>query len=280
MNQRKNEVFEVPNTFESMKGAPPSAGGVDFDVQIVEVPLPSNGKVYPENHPFFMKESVMISQMTTRQENILTNRSLAKNGTLMTHLIKSVLQDHRVDPRMLLSADRNTIMISLRVSGYGPEYKVKLKCSNCGVHYDNEFDLAEMPVKRLEIDPISPGQNLFEFQLPSSKALVQFKFLNGADEEEITLSRSKKKNVGLGGDSDLITQGLMKSIVAINGETDRSLIFKIINNMLAFDSRALRKYIQDNEPGMSMEAWTECPHCGHEEEVDVPVGASFFWPDA
>jgi len=35
-----------------------------------------------------------------------------------------------------------------------------------------------------------------------------------------------------------------------------------------------------NEPGISMKQHVHCPHCSEESEVSMPLGASFFWPDA
>jgi hypothetical protein len=29
-----------------------------------------------------------------------------------------------------------------------------------------------------------------------------------------------------------------------------------------------------------MTSHMQCPHCFEESEVDLPIGASFFWPDS
>ena len=50
--------------------------------------------------------------------------------------------------------------------------------------------------------------------------------------------------------------------------------------MPARDSLSLRKHIDKHEPGIEMKNWMECPMCGEESEVRMPLGASFFWPDA
>ena len=38
--------------------------------------------------------------------------------------------------------------------------------------------------------------------------------------------------------------------------------------------------IDKNEPGIEMKSWMDCPHCLETSEVRLPMGASFFWPDA
>lgn len=48
----------------------------------------------------------------------------------------------------------------------------------------------------------------------------------------------------------IITTGLIMQIVEVNGNTDRQYIKKYVNNMNTRDSYELRKYINDNEPGV------------------------------
>jgi hypothetical protein len=43
---------------------------------------------------------------------------------------------------------------------------------------------------------------------------------------------------------------------------------------------SLRKFIDANEPGIDMKGNFDCPSCSDVNEVRVPLGASFFWPDA
>lgn len=275
--QRKNEIFEAPPAM-----VPVNTGGLTFETPVIDVPLPSCGRVYAADHPLHGKQSIEITAMTAAQENILTNRSLAKKGTILTHLIASCLRDRRIDARSLLIGDRNTIMVALRISGYGNEYEAKVICPACEEQSRQKFDLTQLPIRRLEIDPAIANSNLFEMILPMSKARVRFKFLTGADEEDVAVTASQKKKA-LGSDasaSDLVTSGLMQALMSINGVEDRSQIQKALPKMPAFDSNSLRRYIQDNEPGMQLRSQMVCPSCDHTGEVDMPLGAGFFWPGA
>ena len=132
----------------------------------------------------------------------------------------------------------------------------------------------------LECKPVNSGENLFEYKLPYTKKLVKFKFLDGNDENEITkLNERGKKQKGRS-NTNLVTLRYRFQIQAIDNITDKTKIQMFIRNMPAKDSRALRKYIDDIEPGIQMKNWMECPSCGEESEVRMPLGASFFWPDA
>ena len=250
-----------------------------YEVPVESVPLPSLGKVYPDGNPLSGQETVEIRAMTAREEDILTSRALIKKGTVITHLIQSCLTDKSIDVKNMISGDRNALMISLRITGYGQEYGVEVDCPACAARSKQEFDLAALEVKTLDIDPVTPGTNEFEFVLPITKKKVHFKFLTGADEEEIAIVQERKKKSGFKSDN-LITTRLMYSIVSIDGITDKSKINGFIRNMPARDSLALRRFIDKSEPGIDMKSWMSCQSCFADSEVRLPLGATFFWPDA
>ena len=54
----------------------------------------------------------------------------------------------------------------------------------------------------------------------------------------------------------------------------------IDNTLLARDARALRKYINEIQPGIDMETEVEFKDGYIEEDVELPINLSFFWPDA
>jgi hypothetical protein len=250
-----------------------------LDIPLETVPLPSSGKVYSQESSLYGAETVEIRPMTAREEDILTSRALIKKGTVITELIKSCLVDRFVNPIDLLGGDRNALMVAIRITGYGPEYGAEIECNECGTKSKHDFDLAQLPVRRLEIEPVAPGLNLFEFMLPRSKKTVKFRFLTGRDEEEIMITNEKQKKLGLKTESN-VTTNLLHAIVSIDGIEDRSKIANFIKMMPAMDSLALRNFIKDNEPGVIMKQETSCPSCGHAEEVAMPLGVNFLWPQS
>lgn len=171
-------------------------------------------------------------------------------------------------------------MVAIRVTGYGPEYDVEMECPECSVKSPHSFNLGALPVKRLEIEPVLPGVNLFEFKLPRSGKVVKFKFMTGRDEEEIVALGEKQKKLGLPTDS-AVTTNLLYAIHSIDGIEDRAKLSNFIKQaMPAADSLALRNYMQDHEPGLVMRQETTCNACGHSEEVSMPLGVTFLWPSA
>jgi hypothetical protein len=281
----RNKVFQpddsgVPTM--NMPGAPVSnVMKDDFGLEIPyeSVPLPSLGICYPDGHPLHNCETVEIRPMTAREEDILTSRALIKKGTVITHLLESCMVDKSIRANDLIVGDRNALMIALRITGYGADYKAEIQCPECTTTTKYEFDLSEMPINRLGATPDDPGENSFTFELPYTKKIVKFKFLTGTDEEELQRTEARRKKMGQLAENNITTR-LEHAITSIAGITDRSKINNFIRNMPARDSRMLRKYIDEIEPGIDLTAWFDCPSCGEGSELGVPLGVSFFWPDA
>jgi hypothetical protein len=254
----------------------------DFGMDIPQetVPLPSKGKTYDKESPLYHAETVDIRAMTAREEDILTSRALIKKGTVISELIRSCLINPAINPLDLLSGDRNALMVSIRVTGYGPLYETEMECTECSTKWQAEFNLGEMPIKNLEIEPVMDGVNLFEFKLPRSGKLVRFKFMTGRDEEDMMQMAEKQKKLGLKSGESNVTTALLYSIVSVDGVEDRAKIAGFVKGMSAFDSLALRNYVKNNEPGIVMKQVVTCDACGHSEEVTMPMGVTFLWPGA
>ena len=282
---KRNEIFQRPvgvdpsipvtTAFEAAK----SDFGLDIPIELA--PLPSNGLVYPVNSALHGKDSLEIRAMTAREEDILTSKALLKKGTVISELIRSCLVDKSIDPAELLAGDRNALMVSIRVTGYGHEYDAEITCGNddCEAKTARSFDLSSLEIQRLSIEPVSVGENLFEFSLPYTKKVVRFRFLTGRDEEQISAMQDKQKKLGLSSDNT-VTTNLLHTLVSIDGVVDRAKIAQFVRVMPARDSVALRSYIRDNEPGIKMKQEVACPVCGHVEEVAIPIGVNFLWPSA
>jgi hypothetical protein len=251
----------------------------DFEIPTQIVPLPSGGVIYPVDSVMYGKNEVAIKSMTAKEEDILTSRALIKKGTVITELLRSAILDDGFDPDIMLSGDRNAIMITLRATGYGPEYKVEVDCPACSNRSKQSFNLAELPIKELEISPVATGANLFETELPMTKKKVRFKFLTGNDEREISVTQERKKKQGNLVDN-MVTTRLLYQIVSIDDISDKTKIGFFVRAMPARDSLHLRKYIDNHEPGIDMKAWMDCPACYETSEVRLPLGATFFWPDS
>lgn len=284
--ENRNQIFNTAHApsvqpgIQTTTAAGQARADFGLEIPVETVPLPSSGRVYPRESPLFGRETVEIKAGTAREEDILTSQALLKKGTVITELIRSCLVDKSIDPVDLLTGDRNALMVAIRITMYTVDYDVELECNECEAKAPRTFNLGELPIRRLEVDPVEEGANLFEFLLPHTKKNVRFRFLTGRDEENILATSARQKKLGIMQAESNVTTSLLHSIVSIDGVTDRAKITNFVRMMPARDSLALRNYIHDNEPGIVMRQAVTCPGCGHEEEVSMPIGPSFLWPSA
>jgi len=243
------------------------------------VELPSKGLCYPEGHPLHNEETIEIKFMTAKEEDILSSRALLKKGIAIERFIQSVIVDRSIKAKDLLVGDRNAILIAARTSGYGNIYETQVGCPACGEKSHFTFDLNNKKVLETENneDVTSIGDGTFKIVMPYSKFNIVFRLLNGADEAYLTATASTKKKTKKG-DSVLMEQ-YERMIVSIEGHADRSIVKRYVDNMPTLDSRHLRKCYKSVTPDVNIKENFECSSCGHEQEMEVPFGADFFWPD-
>jgi hypothetical protein len=250
-----------------------------WEIPVESVPLPSKGVIYTPDSTLYNRSTLKIKAMTAHEEDILASQALIKEGSVLTHLLRSCLTDKSIDPETLILGDRNALMVSVRITGYGVDYKIRTKCQNCSHLNDVTVDLSSLEINRLKIKPLKSGQNKFKFKLPVSKKSVIFKFLTGGDDRESTAAKKHMKNV-----LDLkieknVTSYLERTIISIDDIKDKNTISHFVRNMPAYDSRSLRKYITNNEPGIKMRTEYSCNSCSHVNDTNLPITSEFFWPD-
>ena len=268
---------------QQMLGADASeGGGFSFVVPTEFVDLPSGGKYYPEGHPLHKIDCIEIKQMTAKEEDILTSRTLLKKGLALERVIASLIVDKRIDPNALLIGDRNAIIIAARVSGYGNEYSTQVTCPACGESQQYEFDLNEASVydgediEGIDVD-YDVDENVFLTTLPRTKIKVAFKLLNGRDEKRISKAAESERKSNKGEKN--ITRQLTNIITSVNGDDSSAAIKHAVNNMPSRDSRELRLAYRLVAPNVDLTQDFSCCECDHEVAMEVPLSADFFWPD-
>jgi len=240
---------------------------IKFPTEVIE--LPSKGLLYPADHPL-AKGTVEMKYMTAREEDILTNPNYIEKGLVVEKLLQSLLVT-KVDLNEFFTGDKNALMIAARILGYGKDYTFKYE----GKPYT--VDLSKLEPKFLD-STIFSERNKFKFTLPTSGNEIEFKLLNEKDEakvdEEVTGLKKINKD-----SNPTITTRLKHMIVSVNGDEDKTNIKNFVDNfMLAADSRALRNYAIQINPDIEMK-FTAVNDNGVEEDVDIPIGITFFYPD-
>ena len=252
-----------------------------FIVPTEFVELPSKGKFYDESHPLHNQETIEIKQMTAKEEDMLTSRALLKKGLAIERVISSIIMNKAINPSTLLVGDRNAILVAARVSGYGNEYNTKVTCPACGTNQEFTFDLNDADVYDgagyLPEEATDNSDGTLTTILPKTKIEVTFRLMKGYDEknlvDQVENARKRKK------DENNVTRQLRQIIVAVNGNTEQVNINYVVDNMPTSDSRHLRTVYKLATPNVDMTQTFECAECGHEQDMEVPLTADFFWPD-
>jgi hypothetical protein len=239
----------------------------EFKLPTEIVELPSKGLLYPEDSEL-AKGTIEMKYMTAKEEDILTNQSYIKNGTVLDKLLKSLIISN-INFDDLLIGDKNAIMIAARILGYGSEYSFEYNGESQTV------DLSLIENKPLKEELFSKNINEFTFTLPKSKNTVTFKLLTHKDEQDINRELEGLKKINKDSSPELTTR-LKYTLTSVEGNHEKKDIRNFVDNyLLAHDSRALREYIREIQPDVDL---TFFPSNG-DDRISIPIGVSFFWPD-
>ena len=250
----------------------------EFKFPTEEVELPSKGLVYPKDNPL-SSGKVEMKYMTAKEEDILTNQNFIKNGTVINKLLQSLIVTP-VSYNDLLIGDKNAILIAARILGYGADYTFEYVSPNTGDKEEVTIDLTELDDKELDESLMIEGRNEFAFTLPTSKVEITFKFLTHGDEEKIQKELKGLKKLNKQSSSELTTR-LKHTLLSVNGDRDIKTIREFVDNrFLARDSKAFRNYLSEIMPDINMQVDLDLENGDTIEDVNIPLGISFFWPDA
>jgi hypothetical protein len=236
-----------------------------FPTETIE--LPSKGLIYPEDNPL-SSGKVEMKYMTAKEEDILTNQSYIQKGIVLDKLLQSLIVDKSIDIDDLIIGDKNALLIASRVLGYGSKYPVKIKGK------DVSIDLSTLENKEIDFSFFEQGKNEFSYTLESTGNVITYKLLTGKDEKLIEKEIAGLKKINSDASPELTTR-LKQMILSVNGDTEKKTIRDFVDNyFLARDSRAFREHIKNTQPDVNLNVTLDSG-----EEVAIPIGLSFFWPD-
>jgi hypothetical protein len=171
-------------------------------------------------------------------------------------------------------------IIAARTSGYGNIYTTQITCPACSASQEYSFDLNEASVytgeRASEMDVTATDDGTYEVWLPRLETNVVFRLLTGYDEKKLT-GNTKQARANL--TDHAITTQLSNMLVGVNGSTDPKMLKLLVENMPSADARYLRQAYKLTSPNVDLTQLFACQECDHEQEMEVPLTADFFWPD-
>lgn len=239
-----------------------------FPTEMVE--LPSKGLIYPEDNPL-SSGTIEMKYMTAKEEDILTNQNYMAKGLVIEKLIDALIVSD-VDAKDLIIGDKNALLVASRVLGYGKDYEFDYR----GENY--KIDLSLLENKDVDYSIFNERKNEFSYTLPHSETLVTFQIMTERIERKIEAELRGLKKINKDANPEMSTR--MKHIIlSVDGNTDRKDIREFVDTyLLARDAKALRDYIVKMQPDVNFVFERELPDGGY-EDTEIPIGATFFFPN-
>ena len=244
-----------------------------FPTEIVD--LPSKGLIYPKDNPL-SSGKIEMKYMTAREEDILTNQNYISKGIVLDKLLESLIVS-KVDYKDIIIGDKNALLIASRVLGYGKDYSFKGYSREEGIIKEFKIDLTTLKDKILKKKDLKEvGINEFDFELPHTKKVITFKLLTHGDEKSIEKEVVGQNKIRPGSNPEISTR-LKYIITSVDGDSEKKTIREFVDfQLLARDSKSLRDEVKKVSPDVNLNYTGE----DGEEDINIPINLSFFWPDA
>jgi len=236
-------------------------GQENFSLPHDVITLPTGGRFYKSK-----KKSVKVGYLTAADENLLMSNS----ADIVTQLIRSKLYEPDLKSDELMQGDIEAILIFLRNTAFGPEYRINLVDPDTGDKFETTILLDELNIKKPEVEPDDNGY--YSTVLPKSEVPVKLKPLSTKELNEIN---DLAKTYPNGRIAPRITWLLQKQIVEVNGIKDQGEINKFITSMPILDSKYVREFLDKNEPRLDLVKTVFTPS-GKKIDVDINFGVEFF----
>jgi len=236
---------------------------ISYDV----IELPSQGIHYSNK-----KKSLRIAYLTAADENILSSPSLIAFCKVTEELIKRKILDKDFPIDELVEEDKQAILIFLRNTAFGSEYKITTTDPVTNKEFSFEVDLSSLKIKEFKLKEDNNGE--FSFFLEKSKVDITFKFLTQKQEKEIQDIGDSWNGVGV---APIVTKQLEFMIKSVKGNRDPMVIRNFVDNLPIKDSQDFKKYVRENKPGLDLTQKVKAPS-GEEVQIEIGFGVEFFRP--
>lgn len=166
-----------------------------------------------------------------------------------------------VDIKDLLIIDKLWLIFNLRAISYGDIYKAIAICSKCQAENPLDIPLLSLPVIPLPDDYKNPT----EVELPILKKKVTVTIPRVSDEVYLK-------------DKDGIFANLWRFVLSVDGNTDKVLINKFLNDprLPLTDVHKIINALTCADYGVKTNIKFECGSCKEHNLIDLPIGADFF----
>ena len=237
--------------------------------------LPSKGKIYDKT----VNPNIELRSMNGREEMRRLSPSSTPLKTLADIIEDCCIEKPAIHVYDMSLGDYEFLLHKLRIVTYGEDYKVALRCPECGESIETIAKLDQLDVKEFDEDEI---RNLQTFSLPKSGHIITLNFLSPRmmEEMEVKVKDMKRRYKNATIDFETLVR-LLVNIDLVDGEKKAEHeLENIITNLPALDLQKLLNNIDklNQKIGLENILYITCPKCGEEITTFFRFGPEFFRP--
>lgn len=253
-----------------------------MSVPFQTIQLPSRGLLYgvDEGEPQIPDGKVQIRKWTVQELTYLEAQGEDAVERIRRIIDACALLPNAFPPEKLLIVDRFAILLAQRVFSVGtPSLVFDYRCTFCGnVNYKVKGDIqADFEEKMAAEDLAEP----IEVKLPDTGKTLGLRFLRGFDEAAVAKIAKRVKMTSNDGNDPSSLLRIARQILTVDGEKMHEKEKDIfIRALPVCDLLAVRRKMDELEPGIDTTFHPACKHCGAESEVEMQFSAEFFRPTA
>lgn len=237
--------------------------------------LPSKGKIYTKN----VDPHIELRSMTARDEMKRLSPSSTPLKTLADIIEGCCIEKPAIHVYDMSLGDYEFLLHKLRIVTYGEDYKVTLRCPECGEVIETITKLDQLNVKDFDEEEL---QKLQTFSLPKSGHTITLNFLSPrmVEEMEAKVKEMKRKYKTATIDFETLVR-LLNNIDLVDGEKkSETELENIVTNLPALDLQKILNNIDklNQQVGLENILYLTCPKCSGEVTTFFRFGPEFFRP--
>ncbi len=237
--------------------------------------LPSKGKIYFKD----VNPHIELRSMTAREEMRRLSPSSTPLKTLADIIEDCCVEKPAVHVYDMSIGDYEFLLHKLRIVTYGEDYKVALRCPECGEVIEAVAKLGQLDVKEFDEEKV---RNLQTFTLPKSGRVITLNFQSPRilEEAEVKVKDMKRRYKTATIDFETLVR-LLINIDLVDGEKKSEHdLENIITSLPAVDMQKILNNIDklNKQIGLDNILYLTCPKCGEEVTTFFRFGPEFFRP--